>query len=978
LSTTPTADEWVSQRPVMASKIHVPLIPLLVRTRLNNILDRLKDHRLGLVVAPAGSGKTSLLVQFALAGEMSVAWCRVEVSERDASAFLAHAGAAVTASLGLPPADPSVEGVVGVIESCSVDRLLLVLDDLHLLEGSEAEQALQRLVDCAPPTLSVLAATRRAPGLNLSRLRVSGQLLEVSAEHLRFRTWEVERLFRDFYQEPLPPEALADLTRRTEGWAAGLQLFHLATLGKPADIRRRAVASLGSRRLLRRYLADNVLAELPVILREFLVGTCVLGRLTGPLCDALLGATGSRTTLEEIELRQIFLHELDEGVYRYHEVLRTYLEGVLVEQIGEEAARARYRRAAVLLEDAGYLPEALRAFCRGEDWRSADRLLGGRGRQLLGFGTSWLDGLPSGLIDQDPWLVLGTARRMVAAGRLTAAVAAYRRAETAFGPAGAAEACRRERRAAHLWLDPVPTIWPRPLDWPDVLRAAVRSAPLSARQQAAALPGPAGRLAEGVAFLLAGYGSDARRLLAHVANAPDISAAVGASARLGIALVCLSMDGSPEHRAELEDAVTEAEALGLPWVARVGRAALALGGRAEGVAEAAAVRRHCHDQDDGWGEACSGLFEAIGLVQSGGDAAALLEANADQFRRLGGGSLEAWSRSLLALALTRAGHPEAEQAALQAEAFARNAGVPGARALAFGALAAHADGPARQELLEMSRAIAEDADWIPERLARCGLPALANEQDLDPATVRHDVQVRCFGGFALLRSGEALDLGPVKPRAKTALRMLAAQAGRGVHREVLMQALWPDVDPANAIRNLHVAISAVRRCLEPDAPRGISSLLLREADTYRLRLAGVELDVATFERAVTEGRTARVAGDGERARLALETALGVYRGELLPEDGPSDWVVELRDRYRMEAADAAASLAELELPRRPEKAVEACWRGLGIDRYRDDLWRLLAEAHTQAGDHAATVRATQEYQAVLVELGLPAGTGARR
>jgi DNA-binding SARP family transcriptional activator len=978
LSTTPTAGERDNRRQVMASKIHVPLAPLLVRTRLNDTLDRLKNHRLGLVVAPAGSGKTSLLVQFALAAEVPVAWCRVEVSERDASAFLAHVGAAVAASLGVPAADPSVEGVVRVIESCSADRLLLVLDDLHLLEGSDAEQALQRLVDCAPPALSVLAAARRPPGLNLSRLRVSGQLLEISAEHLRFRTWEVERLFRDFYQEPLPPEALADLTRRTEGWAAGLQLFHLATLGKPADVRRRAVASLGSRRLLRKYLADNVLAGLPAALREFLVGTCVLGRLTGPLCDALLGTTGSRATLEEIEVRQIFLHELDEGVYRYHEVLRFYLEGVLVDQVGEGAARARYRRAAFLLEDAGFLPEALRAFYRSEDWRSAERLLGGRGSQLLGFGTNWLDSLPSGLIDQDPWLVLGTARRLLASGRLTAAVASYRRAETAFHPAGVAEVCRRERRVAHLWLDPAPTIAGRSLDWPDIFRAAARGTPLGARQQAAALPGPAGRLAEGIAFLLAGYGSDARRLLAHAANAPDISAAVGASARLGMAMVSLSMEGSPEHRAELEYAATEAEALGLPWVARVGRAALALGGQAEGVAEAAAVRRHCHDQGDVWGEACSGLFEAIGLLESGGDAAALLEANADQFRRLGGGSLEAWSRSLLALALTRAGHPEAEQAAVQAEAFARNAGVPGARALAFGALAAHADDPARRELLELSRAIAEDADWIPERLAWSGLHPQDGEQGFDPATVAHDAQVRCFGGFALLRSGEAVDLGPVKPRARTALRILAAHAGRGVHREVLMHALWPDVDSANAIRNLHVAISAVRRCLEPDVPRGASSLLLREADTYRLRLEGVELDVVTFERAVTEGRTARVAGDADRARAALETALDVYRGELLPEDGPSDWVVELRDRYRIEAAEAAAALAELELRERPEKAVEACWRGLGIDRYRDDLWRLLAEAHTRAGDHAAVVRATQEYQAVLVELGIPAATGARR
>jgi DNA-binding SARP family transcriptional activator len=961
----------------MASKIHVPLAPLLVRTRLNDILDGLKGRPLGLVVAPAGSGKTSLLVQFALATEMPVAWCRVEVSERDASAFLAHIGAALAAPLGVPVAEPTVEGVVRVIEGGQDGRLLLIIDDLHVLEGSDAEQALQRLVDCAPPALSVLAAARRLPGLNLSRLRVSGQLLEITAEHLRFRTWEVERLFRDFYQTPLPPEALADLTRRTEGWAAGLQLFHLATVGKSPDARQRAVASLGSRRLLRDYLADNVLAGLPARLRDFLVGTCVLGRLTGPLCDELLGTTGSRAALEEIELRQIFLHELDEGTYRYHEVLRSYLESVLVDRIGETDARARYCQAGTLLEQAGFLPEALRAFCRGEDWRSADRLLGGRGGQLLGHGTTWIDGLPRALVDQDPWLVLVTARRLLAAGRLTTAAAAYRRAETAFGAASAAEVCRRERRATRLWLEPAPTTLPRPPDWPDVLRAATRRAPLAARQRAAALPGPAGRLVEGIAYLLAGHGSDARRLLAQAASAPDVSAAIGAAARLAMALVTLAMDGAPECRTELEHAAGDAEELGLSWIASIGRAALALSDRTDGVAEAAAVRRHCHQEGDAWGEACAGLFEAIGIVEGGGDATAYLEANADQFRRLGGGSLEAWSRSLLALALSRAGDPEAQHAAVQSEAFARNAGVAGARGLAFVALAANAHGSARQELLATSRAIAEDADWLSARLAGSGLPAPAGDRNPDPAWARQRVQVRCFGGFALLRSGKAVDLAPVKPRARAALRLLAAQAGRGVHREALMQALWPDVDPASAIRNLHVAISALRRCLEPDAPRGASSLLVRDGDTYRLRLEGAEIDVDTFERAVAEARTARVAGDVDRSRLALETALSVYQGDLLPEDGPSDWVIERRERCRIEAADAAASLAELELRHRPERAVEACWRGLGIDRFRDDLWRLLAEAHTQAGDRAATARAAQEYQAVLVELGLPAANGSR-
>jgi DNA-binding SARP family transcriptional activator len=979
LATAPTSiNGQGADLPVMASKVRVPLVALLVRARLNDALDGIWGRRLGLVVAPPGSGKTSLLVQFALSQETPVAWYRAEVSERDAPAFLAHVRAALAAPLGAPPAGSGVEDVIRAVDDFRGRRLLLVIDDLHLLEGSNAERALQRLIDCAPPALSVLAATRRPLRLNLSRLRVSNELLEITADHLRFRTWEVERLFRDFHQKPLPPEELADLTRRTEGWAAGLQLFHLATAAKPPDERRRAVASLGSRRLLRDYLADNVLAGLPGALREFLVGTCVLGRLTAALCDQLLDTTDSRATLEEIELRQIFIHELAEGTYRYHEVLRSYLEGVLVERVGEMQARARYRRAGALLEQAGFLPEALRAFCRGEDWRSADRLLGGRGKQLLGHGTTWIEALPRALVDHDPWLILTTARRELASGRLADAVAAYRRAEVAFRGAGPAEICRRERRFADLWLDPEPAPSGGP-DWPDLLRAAVRRSPLTARERAGRLPGPGGRLVEGLASLLAGHGSDTRRLLAEAAGSAGVGAALGAAVRLGAALASQTGGGSSGLAAELERAATDADELGLCWIARIGRAGLALSDRAEGVAEAAAVRQQCAEEGDAWGEACASLLEAIGTIKTGGDPVALLEACAEQLRQLGGGTLEAWSRSLLALAMTRAGHPEAQHAAMQAEAFARSAAVAGARGLAFGVLAVHSDGYARDELLTMSRSIAEDADWIWERLLYQALPELAGSAaEADGGSARPPVQVRCFGGFTMLRSGKAVDLGAVKPRARTALRFLAVNAGRGVHREQLMQALWPDVDPSSATRNLQVAISAVRRCLDPDAPRGASSLLVREGDTYRLRLDDADLDVSTFESALADARIARAEGDLDRSRLALETAMSVYRGDLLPEDGPSEWVVERRERFRVAAADAAAYLAELELRLRPEKAVEACIRGLAIDRYRDDLWRLLAEAHARAGDHAATARVARDYDAVLVELGLPAANGAHR
>src|SRR5437588_976297 len=333
----------------------------LARERVDALPRRIWQHRVGLVVAPAGSGKSTLLAGFAASAKVPVAWYRAESWDAKTSTLLSHLESAFSTVLGrIPDRWESIEAAARAVETWPGRRALLVIDDLHTLEDTPAELTLERLIDYAPPSIAFLIGSRALPGFNLSRLRVSGSLLEIGSEDLRFRSWEVERLFRDFYQEPLPPEELAELARRTEGWAAGLQLFHLATRGKPAQERRRILSAVGSRsRLTREYLTRNVLEQLPVELRRFLVSTCVLGRLSGALCDRFLDRSGSQQALEELERRQIFTYATDDrGGYRYHVVLRSHLEQVLLEELGEVQTQASYRRAGMLLEEHGAFAEA--------------------------------------------------------------------------------------------------------------------------------------------------------------------------------------------------------------------------------------------------------------------------------------------------------------------------------------------------------------------------------------------------------------------------------------------------------------------------------------------------------------------------------------------------------------------------------------------------------------------------------------------
>ena len=112
----------------------------------------------------------------------------------------------------------------------------------------------------------------------------------------------------------------------------------------------------------------------------------MLGRLSGDLCDRLRGTTGSERLLDELVRRQIFTVPIDdaEGTYRYHEVLRSYLDRVLVDEVGEAEARVRHARAGALLEATDAQAEALSAYCRAEDWPSVERLIGGQGERLAG------------------------------------------------------------------------------------------------------------------------------------------------------------------------------------------------------------------------------------------------------------------------------------------------------------------------------------------------------------------------------------------------------------------------------------------------------------------------------------------------------------------------------------------------------------------------------------------------------------------
>ena len=419
---------------LLATKLHVPLLrpDLVPRPRLAERIDEELGRGLVLVCAPAGYGKTVLLAGWAQRARPAAAWLSLDAGDNDAARFWRHALAAldrarpgVTGRMGPllgPPAPASFEPLVTALinelaAGVDGDEVLLVLDDYHVIGAQEVHASVDFLLEHRPETLQLIVASRSDPPLALARLRARGQLAEVRAADLRFTAGEAAALLRQVAAVPeraLPDAAVAALTARTEGWAAGLQVAALSLRGK-GDVTGFVTAFTGSHRYVLDFLAEEVLDRQDERLRAFLLETSVLERLSGPLCDAVTGRTGSQALLEQAEGAGLFLVPLDEvrGWWRYHhlfgDLLRARLQG------GQPGEVVRlHRNAAAWYEAHGLADDAIRHAVAAEEMTWAARLIERHTDEFLlrSEGATvqrWLSALPAGLTTSRPRLLLAQA-----------------------------------------------------------------------------------------------------------------------------------------------------------------------------------------------------------------------------------------------------------------------------------------------------------------------------------------------------------------------------------------------------------------------------------------------------------------------------------------------------------------------------------------------------------------------------------------
>ena len=403
----------VSGYPIQYAKVQPPPLreDTLARHRLLDWLASKIHQRIVLVLADAGYGKTTLLADFAARTRLRTLWYRLDEDDRDWISLLSHLVAAgreadpgfapstaamlADTSLGGPTRDTVIEVFLREMQAIAPQGAVLIIDDFHLVdEAPDAQLIAREIVAHAPERLTIVFASRRSPGIPMAKLRATGEVAELTTDDLRFDAQETEQLFRETYRRTLEPDVLADVTARTEGWAASLQLVHAALRDRtPKEIRGFVRGLTGADHELYDYLAEEVVGDLPADMQRFLMRTSILQVVTREFAQVVTGIEASdvarlTTTAERVTLLARRARGPRDEL-RYHPLVREFLEARLLRDDGVEAVRDLHRAVAAHAQD--------------RDWRVAAHHLWSAGDRSRAFDL--IDTAAKGIIGRGEYLV---------------------------------------------------------------------------------------------------------------------------------------------------------------------------------------------------------------------------------------------------------------------------------------------------------------------------------------------------------------------------------------------------------------------------------------------------------------------------------------------------------------------------------------------------------------------------------------------
>lgn len=458
--------------PLILTKLHPPLLKrnVLRREQLIALFQQATEHRLTLVSAGIGYGKTTLLANSLSALNLPFVWYTLSRSDRDIVTFLSYLiegldrqwpgfASALWPHL-LPTPNRQIElnkfmaVFINQLAEVAQTDFLIVLDDFHLVEvNAEVCQVLDYLLQHTPHQAHFVLSTRATPTLPcLTRLRASGDVLEIRERDFKFTPAEISTLLRQNFDLELSADVVAPLTKKMEGWALGLLLIGHALKGQRSDAADLIAAGLerldsalgrgqpllknrvgdgeiaGHYQVLFEYLTEEILRHEPEPIAEFLTSSAILSWLEPALCDATLGRSDSDTILRYLERHNLFVVRTEDGWLRYHRLFRDFLYHHLAQD--RERCQALHRRAALYFEERADTENTIHHRLAAGDYDRTAELIELMSKALLQserFDTLsfWLAQLPPELIKKSPKLLICRGQNFERQGRWAQALEQY-------------------------------------------------------------------------------------------------------------------------------------------------------------------------------------------------------------------------------------------------------------------------------------------------------------------------------------------------------------------------------------------------------------------------------------------------------------------------------------------------------------------------------------------------------------------------
>ncbi len=1082
-------EEFKSAYPLIHNKAISPrfVTPTLKRPRLLDWLTEHRECRALVIAAGAGYGKTTLLWQWEQTVDFPCYWYKLDRNDRDWTLHISYLVEAVSQhhpgfgrrahsilrQMGGPGS--SRPGVTAFLLAEMHERLhepcTFIIDDWQYVASvTEVRGLWNQILRDAPPTCRFIFLSRGKPHLQFARFKTHGGYAELRTDDLRLTEPEITELFRDVYSDPLTENEAAELERRTEGWAASLQLVEVSLRERKSQEDRQALIesiTATSDSDLFQFLAEEVLDQQTTETRNFLLSTSILQQMTPDLAERLTGVTDGTRRLMQLEHAGLFTYRLDEARYRYHGLFRDFLERQLLEERSESEVTSLHIHAASYFETSSQWPEAIYHYLRAGLQTQAARLIARYGEEVagegrLGLADEWLEQLPAKTIRDNARLSLLHGETLGIRGQFEDGLAALQRAKSFFARKGD----QRMQALALMKESSVFHVWGRPDAAHSAAKDGLALAPAEDRVLRLRLQGniaitslrlyaPLGQALETITRLTAQaaeMGLDHYEAIG-LHNTGDLQLEMGDVPRAVKALERAAdywkqlppnpfSDNYNLTRAYLATgdvgSATEAARFGVArtrnWrppnteaLCGLSMALLAQGDYEEAVetlrpivlnhnvgtaADTARIRylEAAYLRGDLDPE-CRMVLELLKEGPSDPRLATLREPVIALLDHTLGDCDDNCAERSIAVAATWAergaclgpvstalkvapllishGRKDAEGRAAQAilDAIGHGFGQllrpwlrplePHAAALcsvggnALLARLVNLDSDHWLPLLStvdwarMPRAGVEDLRAVIERKAtRDTTAALAQLPDADFGVLRHALThrqatrffLRSMGGLELRKgSWSGMRVRMRRRRTRSLLGLLAAHGSTPVSREVVLELLWPDSDPAAAVNSLNQTLFQLRREIDPDYRNGHSpEYVVSTTDWLQLDSDLVKID---WQEILRKASHASAVGSTEQFAAFVSE---VVDGEFLLEARYEDWSAPHRQRVHESVREALLTIAQ-DTSRPPLARLRLCRAAILLDEFDELAHVALARAMADSGRRPAAIALLRQF-----------------